>query len=118
MSGKGRDNAAGHVRDRRMAALAEAYGWQCHYCHRHLIAPGTEHLYCRYQEGWCLSRTSPVSFPTLDHKIPRAKGGTHETANLVLCCTECNSRKGARHTYEEFYAMTAELRTSRPEAGR
>lgn len=31
---------------------------------------------------------------TLDHVIPRSKGGTHTWDNVVTACTDCNSRKG------------------------
>lgn len=30
---------------------------------------------------------------TLDHVLPRIKGGTHEQYNLVVCCMECNQKK-------------------------
>lgn len=43
-----------------------------------------------------------VSF-TLDHVMPRSRGGSSDPANLVPACRSCNSRKGAR-TPEEWLA--------------
>lgn len=31
---------------------------------------------------------------TLDHVIPRARGGSNATENLVLACVKCNREKG------------------------
>jgi len=33
---------------------------------------------------------------TLDHVIPRSKGGNHSWDNVVIACEPCNSRKGDR----------------------
>ncbi|MBD2663575.1 HNH endonuclease [Richelia sinica] len=33
---------------------------------------------------------------TLDHVIPRSRGGTHTWDNVVIACERCNSRKGDR----------------------
>lgn len=30
---------------------------------------------------------------TLDHIIPRSKGGSNDETNLVTCCVTCNSRR-------------------------
>ena len=33
---------------------------------------------------------------TVDHVVPRHKGGRHTWENLVCCCMDCNNRKGSR----------------------
>ena len=34
---------------------------------------------------------------TLDHVLPRHRGGGHSWENLVAACKACNHRKGGRH---------------------
>lgn len=34
---------------------------------------------------------------TLDHVIPRSRGGQGTWENLVACCKVCNGKKGSRH---------------------
>lgn len=46
---------------------------------------------------YCGSR----EFPTLDHIVPRSRGGGDGFDNLALACRSCNSSKGAR-TPEEW----------------
>ena len=43
-------------------------------------------VYC----GKPLSRTGV----TYDHIIPKSLGGNRKTNNIILCCSDCNSRKG------------------------
>lgn len=38
----------------------------------------------------------PATSP--DHVIPLADGGTNTRSNIQLLCTQCNKRKGAKHT--------------------
>lgn len=33
---------------------------------------------------------------TLDHVLPRSRGGRHEWTNVTTACRECNQRKGSR----------------------
>ena len=54
----------------------ERDGYRCHYC-------GSPHTL------------------TLDHVLPKTKGGTHDEQNLVAACRTCNVSKGSRD-YETF----------------
>ena len=58
------------------------------------------------QEGLCAG--CRVGFPfrnmTVDHVVPRTKGGTDHMTNLQLLCAACNSMKGTR-SQEEFVAI-------------
>lgn len=56
-------------------------GYRCVYC-------GTTHL--------------PL---TIDHVIPRVRGGKDEWDNLVCCCTVCNNHKGDRTPEEIGFVM-------------
>jgi 5-methylcytosine-specific restriction endonuclease McrA len=47
------------------------------------------HPFCRY----CGCHVNDEN-STLDHVIPRSKGGHNGMSNVVLCCLNCNARKG------------------------
>ena len=49
--------------------IKEKWNWQCAYC-------------------------GDDSNLTIDHVVPRCKGGTDFTKNVVCCCNKCNQRKG------------------------
>lgn len=55
------------------------YSKQCHYCGKSLT------------HGTC----------TIDHVVPKAKGGKNEPSNCVPCCKECNQLKGISN-YGDF----------------
>ena len=62
-----------------------------------------KHTLFGLQEGKC--NGCEVLFPfrnmTIDHIIPRSRGGTDDSDNLQLLCGACNSTKGNR-TQEEL----------------
>ncbi len=66
-------------------------------------------LYGR-QEGVCAG--CRVMFPfrnmTVDHIVPRARGGADHPENLQLLCGACNSKKGARSQEAFIAALKAE----------
>ncbi len=51
------------------------------------------------------SRTLPASELTLDHVVPRSRGGRSSWENLVACCYKCNNSKGDRTPEEAGFAL-------------
>lgn len=49
----------------------------------------------RYTCQYC-QKTFPASDMTLDHVVPRSRGGDSSWENLVACCHHCNNKKGSR----------------------
>lgn len=43
---------------------------------------------------YCKRPFKSASDKTIDHLIPKAKGGTDELENLVVACKDCNQWKG------------------------
>jgi 5-methylcytosine-specific restriction endonuclease McrA len=67
-----------------------------------LTAQDIENQY-KIQNGkcfYCLRKLGELEF-VIDHKIPFARGGLNEPANIVCACASCNSRKNVK-TPEEF----------------
>lgn len=62
-------------------AIYERDNWTCHLCNEPVDfeAPCTSNRY-----------------PSLDHLVPRSKGGTDEPDNLRTCHRACNSRRGVK----------------------
>ena len=70
--------------------------------------PDNKHLLFGKQEGKCEGCRDEISFRnmTIDHILPRSKGGTDHIDNLQLLCNFCNSKKGDR----PMELLVAELR--------
>ncbi len=52
-----------------------------------------DHYLCQY----CGQKTDEL---TIDHIIPRSKGGSHSWNNLITACPKCNIKKGGRTAKE------------------
>lgn len=62
-----------------------------------------KHVFLRDQHicQYC-ARLFPVSELTVDHVVPRSRGGVYSWENIVTACKSCNTAKGDR-TPEEAY---------------
>ena len=77
-------------------AVYERDGWACAYCGVPLTRPG-ERIPV---EGGDWTDPPGHAGPTIDHRVPRSRGGGHEMDNLAACCAACNSNKGAKTPQE------------------
>ena len=50
----------------------------------------------------------PTSELSLDHVVPRSKGGEMSWTNIVCCCVDCNVRKGGRTPAEAHMKLVVE----------
>ena len=50
----------------------------------------------------------PTSELSLDHVVPRSRGGATNWTNIVCCCVDCNVRKGGRTPTEAGIRLTSE----------
>jgi 5-methylcytosine-specific restriction endonuclease McrA len=48
------------------------------------------------RDGWECQYCGGRGSLTMDHVIPRSKGGDTSWENVVACCAQCNRRKGDR----------------------
>lgn len=47
------------------------------------------------RDAWACQYCGSGSSLTIDHVVPRSKGGAHEWTNVVASCWPCNKRKGS-----------------------
>ena len=63
----------------RKIDIFSASRWKCIYCNKEVFF---------YQER--PNTKLPHNMATIDHIIPKSKGGTDKKSNLVCACIECN----------------------------
>lgn len=86
------ENAPRHVRRKVLRDfLARVQRGRCFYCDCLMDMTG-------------LQPGNPALRPTLDHKLPQARGGTDAIENLAAACLACNNAKGDL-TVDEFNAL-------------
>ena len=64
-----------------------------------------DHFTCQY----CQKRFAPGDL-TLDHILPRSRGGDSTWENLVACCKKCNHKKGNQTPEEANMSLTKKPR--------
>ncbi|ART62137.1 HNH endonuclease [Kushneria marisflavi] len=69
---------------------------------------GFNRVLCKYREGLCCAYcgvTVTRQALTIDHILPRSRGGRLSMLNAVACCQRCNSLKGNRTPEEAGMAL-------------
>jgi 5-methylcytosine-specific restriction endonuclease McrA len=66
-----------------------------------------------YTCQYCGARSARL---TVDHVVPRYRGGRHEWKNLVAACPSCNLRKGGRTLQEARMTLLRQPTEPRPTA--
>lgn len=80
----------GPTRETRLSVLNRDE-WRCKYCGIRLADyPGVHFKGNHTQQGG-----QPADFATVDHIIPKARGGTNHIKNLIAACYPCNHRRGS-----------------------
>lgn len=55
--------------------------------------------------GYCGKELFRNGAATLDHILPKSRGGKHTKSNLITCCKPCNNKKGNRTPAEAGMKM-------------
>ena len=66
------------------------------------------------RDGWTCQYCGARSSLTVDHVIPRSKGGDSSWENIVASCAPCNRRKGDRLPHQVDMHPRAKPRTPQP----
>jgi len=53
-----------------------------------------DHYRCYYCRVWLYPSQQGAVAPTIDHVVPRSRGGGNDPDNLVAACFSCNQKKG------------------------
>lgn len=77
----------------KLAQLIDLHNGRCFYCDIEV------HKYDHVQ-----GKPPKYNTATIDHKIPKVRGGSNDISNLALSCWECNNMKG-QLTVSEFKAV-------------
>jgi 5-methylcytosine-specific restriction endonuclease McrA len=74
--------------------------------YRQTVAFTRNNIFLRdmYQCGYCSDLFNPHDL-TIDHIVPRSRGGSHSWTNVITACKKCNHNKGDR-LWEPLWSPT------------
>jgi hypothetical protein len=92
----GQNRNARNARKKINGLLKKSNG-KCHYCNRRILNHRIYPEFKLLERGWFSykHKNSVIKalYATVDHVIPRSKGGTNKLENLVASCYRCNNEK-------------------------
>lgn len=78
-----REQGSNWIRRAKRLRIYQRDGWRCVWC-RAKVAAGTDPDRVRLHRA----------LATLDHMLPRNRGGNNAASNLLTCCAACNAARG------------------------
>lgn len=100
------------VTKKRLAYEDSPYDVSCEYCGaptvelqsaRFRSLSITENRIRRMKKKWNISFSDVLRCErTMDHRLPKSKGGTNNENNLAICCKLCNQTKSNYYSAESF----------------
>ena len=74
---------------------------QAKYSRKNILA--RDKMICQYCSIKCTTKTA-----TLDHVVPKSRGGENSWTNLVTCCKKCNNKKDDKTPQEARMKLLCE----------
>jgi hypothetical protein len=95
------------IRDEKRRRIYERDGWRCVWCTAYVATSGqlAGPLDAR-------ARAADLRLATLDHVLPRSRGGSNHESNLITCCSECNERRGDTCAIDFAFSVGASSATA------
>lgn len=69
--------------------IYERDDWRCVWCTEKVEQP-------TLPEDGILVSGGIIRQASIDHVVPRARGGSNDPRNLITCCAQCNAKRGHR----------------------
>lgn len=70
--------------------------WRCVWCRREVAQIGMHGVEGVSVEGVVFTDGMQLLQASVDHVVPRARGGSNSSSNLITCCSRCNAKRGNR----------------------
>jgi len=70
--------------------------WRCVWCRREVAQLGMRGAKGVSVEGVVFTEGLQLRQASVDHVVPRARGGANKHTNLITCCARCNAKRGER----------------------
>jgi 5-methylcytosine-specific restriction endonuclease McrA len=70
--------------------------WRCVWCACAVAQLGMRGAHIASVAGTILTDGKRILQATIDHVVPRSRGGSNRPSNLITCCARCNAARGHR----------------------
>ncbi len=83
--------------------------WRCVWCQREVAQLGMRGIKGVSVDGVVFTDGLQLAQATIDHVVPRARGGSNRPSNLITCCMRCNAKRNHRNVPKFAKALCDEV---------